>query len=137
MLPTVVIATTLFALALWQVDRATSGEACLLAAAGGGLGAALGGLVKLRDEIVRGAQVREFSAFYLAQLAVGAAVGLFTLALIRSDIVDLGPNPGDIAAISVAVGYSEALFVGLVARIASVTGGAGQAAEKTDPSAQR
>ena len=49
----------------------------LLAPPTGVTGAALSGLLKLRDEVKLGAQVREFPLFYLVQVGVGAVFGLF------------------------------------------------------------
>lgn len=114
-LPVILAATSLFALALGLVEDEV--ERVLLAAAAGLSGAALGGLIKLRDEVDRGAQLRAFTEFYLGQLLIGASAGLIAFVVDRSGIVDLTGGPVGVAAFAFALGYSEAAFVGLLARI--------------------
>jgi hypothetical protein len=58
----------------WQVTAGT--RAVLLAASAVASGASLSGLLKFRDEVRLGAQIKEFWALYLAQAIVGGVFGL-------------------------------------------------------------
>lgn len=58
----------------WQVTAGT--RAVLLAASAVASGASLSGLLKFRDEVRLGAQIKEFWALYLAQAVVGGVFGL-------------------------------------------------------------
>lgn len=64
-----VVATGLFGLALGIVEHEVG--TVLLAGTAGLSGAALGGLLKLRDEVIRGAQLREFTSFTLVSYSSG------------------------------------------------------------------
>jgi hypothetical protein len=90
----------------------------LLPAAGGMTGAALGMLFKLRDELKRGSQVREFLPFAMAQLIVGIAAGLFVSLVEASNLLNVVDNSAGVGAIAFVVGYSEAAFLGLIGNIA-------------------
>jgi hypothetical protein len=114
-LPLILAATCLFAAALAIVENDV--ETVLLAAAAGLAGAALGGLLQLRDEITRGAQVREFTPFYAGQLLVGASAGLLVYAADSSGIVEIAGGSAGVAALAFAVGFSEAAFLRLLARV--------------------
>jgi hypothetical protein len=72
---------------------AADDQALWSAAAAGGAGAALGGLIRLRDEVTLGTQARQFWLFFVGQVLVG------------------------VAAVAFAVGFSEAAFVGLLTRL--------------------
>jgi hypothetical protein len=64
--PLLLLAGLLFGLAI-GIQHQVGVRVVLLAAAAGAAGAALSGLLKFRDEVKLGAQVREFLAFYLVQ----------------------------------------------------------------------
>ena len=114
-LPLILAATCLFAAALAVAENEV--ESVLLAGAAGLAGAALGGLLRLRDEITRGAQVREFTPFYAGQLLVGASAGLLVYAADSSGIVEIAGGSAGVATFGFAVGFSEAAFLRLLARI--------------------
>lgn len=88
----------------------------LLAMSAGVTGAALGMLVKLRDELNRGAQIREFLPFSFAQLVIGATAGLVVCVLNATPVINLGDD-GGVAAFAFAAGFSEAAFLRLLGRI--------------------
>jgi hypothetical protein len=80
-------------------------------------GAVLGRLLKLRDEVTRGSQVREFTSLFFAQAAVGLITGLFvSVAADQLKLLDVSTRNG-LATISFAAGFSEAAFLGLVSKI--------------------
>lgn len=120
-MPWTVLLTALFAVAIATVDDVD--DAFLLTAAGGAAGAALGHLIKLRDDIRRGAELREFAPFFIAQIIVGAAGGLLAFVISQAGIVAVGDRgTNGLAALGFVVGFSEAAFLGLVARIAAAPG---------------
>jgi hypothetical protein len=121
-LPLILVATLAFAVALAIAQD--DWEGVLVAAAAGLCGASLGGLLKLRDEVSRGAEMREFGPFYLGQLLVGAAAGLLGYAADESGIVDVAGGSAGVAALAFALGFSEAAFLGLLARIGEPPKGA-------------
>jgi hypothetical protein len=114
-LPLIFAAACLFGVALAIVENDV--EAVLLAGAAGLAGAALGGLLQLRDEVTRGAQLREFTPFYLGQLLIGATAGLLVYAADRSGVIEIVGDSAGVATLAFAVGFSEAAFVRLLARI--------------------
>ena len=69
-LPVLVISTAFFAIALGAAGSVWWN--LLLAAAAGATGASLGGLLRLRNELRLGAQIREFKPFFFGQPFVGA-----------------------------------------------------------------
>jgi hypothetical protein len=87
-----------------------------LAVAAGALGAGVNGTYRLRDDVQRGRAVREFRATMFAQLALGAAAGLFVASVIESGLVRLGAgrvwSQQGVAAF--VAGFSEAYFRGIV-----------------------
>ena len=119
--PVTLLLTVLFAVAIALVEDENDGF--LLTAAGGAAGAALGSLIKLRDEIRRGAEMREFRPLFFGQIIVGAAAGLLAFVTAQAGIVRLGGGTSGLAAFGFVLGFSEAAFLGLVGRIA---GGPGQ-----------
>ena len=128
-MPLILIATCLFAVALALV--ADDVEAVLLAGAAGLAGAALGGLLELRDEVTRGAHVREFIPFYAGQLLIGVTGGLLVFAADESGLVEVAGGAAGVATVAFAVGFSEAAFVRLLARVGGAaritpTGGGAQ-----------
>jgi len=99
----------------------TRAQVVLLAAAAGAAGAALSGLLKFRDEVKLGAQVREFLGFYLMQVGVGAVFGLFVDLFFATGWLKLTPNPAGIGVVAFAAGFSEPFALGIVSRIIKIT----------------
>lgn len=122
--PTLVVITALFAFAIGTANSGT-GET-LLAATAGADGAALGALLRLRDEVRFGARIREFISFFTGQIVVGVAAGLFALLAVRSEVLRVGGGTAGLGAFAFAVGFSEAAFIGLVARIGERPAGAAE-----------
>jgi hypothetical protein len=87
------------------------------AAAAGGTGAALGGLIRLRDEVTLGSQVRQFLLFFVGQVVVGVAGGVLTFLIDDGGLVAVAGGGAGVAAVAFAVGFSEAAFVGLLTRL--------------------
>jgi hypothetical protein len=93
------------------------------AAAAGAAGAALGGLVRLRDEVALGSQARQFLFFLLGQVLVGVAAGVVTFLVDDGGLIAVAGGSAGVAAVAFAVGFSEAAFVGLLTRLGgTVTG---------------
>jgi hypothetical protein len=114
--PAVLVTGVLFALAIaFHDDVAT--RAVLLAAAAGAAGASLSGLLKFRDEMKLGSQVRDFWPFYLAQVLVGAVFGLLILLLAAAGWVDVDEDGAAMGAVAFAAGFSEPFAVGVVAKL--------------------
>jgi hypothetical protein len=80
-------------------------------------GAVLGRFLKLRDDVTRGAQVREFPALFFGQAVVGLVAGLFvSIAAPQLAILKLEDSRA-LAVLGFAAGFSEAFFLGLVSRV--------------------
>lgn len=91
----------------------------LLAAAAGACGAALGSLRQLRDDVHHGAQTRVFLTFLAGQLLIGVTAGLLVFIADASAIVNVPGGSMGVAALSFTTGFSEAAFLGLIARVAA------------------
>jgi hypothetical protein len=87
------------------------------AAAAGAAGAALGGLIRLRDEVTLGTQARQFWLFFVGQVLVGTAAGVLTFLVDEGGLVAVAGGGAGVAAVAFAVGFSEAAFVGLLTRL--------------------
>ena len=87
------------------------------AAAAGAAGAALGGLIRLRDEVLLGTQARQFWLFFCGQVLVGVAAGVLTFLIDDGGLVAVAGGNAGVAAVAFAVGFSEAAFVGLLTRL--------------------
>ena len=98
-------------------------QALWSAAAAGAAGAALGGLIRLRDEVTLGTQARQFWLFFCGQVLVGAAAGVLTFLIDEGGLVSVAGGPAGVAAVAFAVGFSEAAFVGLLTRLGGSLGG--------------
>ncbi len=131
--PVVLVASAAFALAIALVEG--DDHVLQLAASAGALGAALGTLIRVRDDLVPGAQIREFTPFFLAQVTVGATAGMLAFLVNRSGIVAIGGGASGLAAVSFALGFTEAAFLRLIARVATLGGGG--AAPAGGPAAPR
>jgi hypothetical protein len=124
--PVVLLASAAFALAIALVEG--DDNVLQLAASAGALGAALGTLIRVRDDLVPGAQIREFTPFFMAQVTVGATAGMLAFLIDRSGILAIGGGASGLAALSFALGFTEAAFLRLIARVADLAGGAPGAA---------
>ena len=93
------------------------------AAAAGAAGAALGGLVRLRDEVTLGTQARQFWLFFVGQVLVGAAAGVLTFLVDDGGLVAVAGGGAGVATVAFAVGFSEAAFVGLLTRLGGTVAG--------------
>jgi hypothetical protein len=99
-------------------------QALWAAAAAGAAGAALGGLVRLRDEVTLGSQVRQFLLFFVGQVLVGVAAGVVVFLVDDGGLVTVAGGSAGVAAVAFAVGFSEAAFVGLLNRLGGSVAGA-------------
>jgi hypothetical protein len=98
-------------------------EMPLAAAAAGAAGAALGGLIKLRDQVSLGSEIRQFRPFFLGQVVTGAAAGLVTFLVQQTGLITIsGPEAVGVTGLAFAVGFSEAAFVGLLDRLVAAVG---------------
>jgi hypothetical protein len=132
---TILIATVLLVVmagfAISVVFLVGDPRAPLAAIAAGASGAALGGLIKLRDEVTLGSQMRQFWPFFIGQVLIGAAAGLFAFLVVEAGIVKFGgPHGVGSAALAFAVGFSEAAFVGLLGRLVGMVGQADKASKR-------
>jgi hypothetical protein len=98
-------------------------QALWTAAAAGAAGAALGGLIRLRDEVTLGTQVRQFWLFFVGQVLVGVAAGVLTFLVDDGGLVEVAGGGAGVAAVAFAVGFSEAAFVGLLTRLGGSVAG--------------
>ena len=92
-------------------------QVVVLAAAAGASGAALSGLLKFRDEVRLGSQVREFLPFYLVQVGVGAVFGLFINLVFAANWLSFAPSTAGIGVLAFAAGFSEPFALGIVAKM--------------------
>ena len=126
--PVVLLAAVAFAIAIAVVE---DGDGVLqLAAAAGATGAALGRLIRVRDDLVPGSQRNDFALFFVAQVVVGATAGMLAFLVDRSGIVSVGGDASGLAAVSFALGFTEAAYVHLIARVADLSGGGASAAPR-------
>ena len=98
-----------------------------LAAVAGALGGTLANLFRLRDELSRGTDLRAFKPMLLAQPVVGAASGLVLLLALEAGFLGIADQAGDvrwatITLLAFAAGFSEALFLEIVRRVADAVG---------------
>jgi hypothetical protein len=98
-------------------------QALRAATAAGAAGAALGGLIRLRDEVTAGTQARQFWLFFVGQVLVGAAAGVLTFLIDDGGLISVAGGAAGVAAVGFAVGFSEAAFVGLLTRLGGTLGG--------------
>ena len=115
------LAVAAFALAV--AGMVTDDQALWAATAAGAAGAALGGLIRLRDQVTGGIQARQFWLLFVGEVLVGAAAGVLTFLIDDGGLISVAGGAAGVAAVAFAVGFSEAAFVGLVTRLGgSVTG---------------
>jgi hypothetical protein len=89
----------------------------LLAAAAGASGATVSGMLKFRDEVRLGAQVREFLPFYLVQAGIGAVFGLFIALVFAAGWLSFKPGAAGVGVLAFAAGFSEPVAIGIVAKM--------------------
>ncbi|WP_405523462.1 hypothetical protein OG426_09625 [Streptomyces canus] len=98
------------------------GDSVMLASmAGGATGAALGGLIRLRDHVRLMSDVRQFSAFFIGQVIIGSVAGLVAFLLTRTSFLNISEDPAVIITAFV-MGFSEAAFIGLLGKFTSAAG---------------
>jgi hypothetical protein len=116
--PTILVlllAVAAFAVAV--AGMADDDQALWSAAAAGAAGAALGGLIRLRDEVTLGSQARQFWLVFVGQVLVGVAAGVLVFLVDDGGLIAVAGGAGGVAAVAFAVGFSEAAFVGLLTRL--------------------
>ena len=118
--PIVLLASGAFGLAIAYVSEPDGWVQ--VAASAGAIGAALGTLIRVRDHLVPGSHIREFTPFFIAQVAVGATAGLLAYLVDMSGIVTVGGDAQGLAAVAFALGFTEAAFLRLIARVADLAG---------------
>jgi len=90
---------------------------------GGALGATVSGTRKLRDEVPNINALRAFTPAILVQPLLGAAAGLLLLLALESGLLGLdssGQSWALLGALAFAAGFSEPVFLGVVARVAAI-----------------
>jgi hypothetical protein len=92
----------------------------LLTAFAGAVGATVSGTYKLRDELVRGSELREFSPAIVVQPLLGAAAALFVLLILESGMVEFAGTEdwAKRGVVGFIAGFSEPFFLGVVRRVA-------------------
>ena len=104
------------------IDRAEAGRIVLLVVCAGGLGALLGSVRPLREELAAGADLRAYLPAMLAEPLLGAVAGLLMLLVGETGV--LGPRiaDGDVWAraglLAFAAGFAEPFLLRAVGRIA-------------------
>jgi hypothetical protein len=89
----------------------------------GGTGAALGGLIKLRDQVQWGTQARRFFPAFICQVLIGSIAGtlafLISISLARAVLATKDASvaiDARVAILALALGFSEAAFLSLLTR---------------------
>jgi hypothetical protein len=85
------------------------------------LGSGIAGTRRLRDELLRIGQLDAFVSAFLAQLAVGAGLGLIVLLLLDAGMLGVveDPQPSTIAVYAFAAGFSEPFVLGAIQGLAA------------------
>lgn len=107
------MSAALAATSFWVLD---DGELIVLALVAGGTGAALGGLIKLRDEVQWGTQARRFWPAFVAQILIGSIAGMLAFLVYRTGTVVVAGKEAGVAVLALALGFSEAAFISLLTR---------------------
>ena len=115
--PTILVLLLAIAAFAAAVSGMVADDRALWSAGAGAAGAALGGLIRLRDEVTRGTQARQFWLFFVGQVLVGVAAGVVTFLIDDGGLVAVAGGGAGVAAVAFAVGFSEAAFVGLLTRL--------------------
>ena len=115
--PTILVLLLAVAAFAAAVSGMVADDRALWAGAAGAAGAALGGLIRLRDEVTLGTQARQFWLFFVGQVLVGVAAGVLTFLIDDGGLVAVAGGGAGVAAVAFAVGFAEAAFVGLLTRL--------------------
>lgn len=96
----------------------------LLAGVAGALGGTLANLLRLRDDLNSGTELRAFKPLLLAQPAVGATSGLVLLLVMEGGFLGIADQANEArwattTMFGFAAGFSEAWFIGVVRRAAN------------------
>jgi hypothetical protein len=95
----------------------------VLTAIAGGLGAALSGTLKLRDQVNNINDLRAFAPAVVVQPLIGATAGLFVLLVLESGMISVGGGGSAWATrgvIAFVAGFSEPFLLGIVGRVSSI-----------------
>lgn len=118
-----VLAALLIAFGAVSYVAGAAPSSIALAAVAGGLGAALSGTLKLRDQISNINDLRAFGPSVVIQPLIGAAAGLLLLLVLESGLIKVGWGGSEWATrgvIAFVGGYSEPFFLGIVGRVSSI-----------------
>ena len=110
----------------WKIELVPSFAGALMACIGGALGSTISSTLKLRDQIGRIDDLREFSPLIVVQLVVGAISGLIIYSVFESGVIVIGnPESNEWAYYTILgfiAGFSEPFFLGTIKRIQSLSG---------------
>jgi hypothetical protein len=123
MLLTPVLAALLVAFGAATYAAGGTASSIALAAVAGGLGAALSGTMKLRDQVNNINDLRAFAPSVVVQPLIGATAGLFVLLVLESGLIVVGGGSSAWATrgvIAFVAGFSEPFFLGIVGRVSSI-----------------
>ena len=109
------VAVAAFAAAV--AGMADDDQALWSAAAAGAAGAAIGGLIRLRDEVTLGSQARQFWLVFVGQVLVGVAAGVLTFLVDDGGLMAVAGGAAGVAAVAFAVAFAEAASVGVLTRL--------------------
>jgi hypothetical protein len=112
-----------FGVAINVATNWTIWEAVVLTVCAGGLGSALSGVFKVRDQLVQLDELRSFWPAMRIQPLIGASGGLILFLVLQSHVVSLGAVSNGFSGrglIAFAAGFSEPFFIGIVQRVAVV-----------------
>ena len=108
------------------IDRDDAAKIVLLVVCAGGLGALLGSIRPLRDELAAGADLRSFFPAVLVEPLLGAIAGLLLLLLGETGVLGMTTADGDVWArtglLAFAAGFLEPYVLRAVIRIAAIPG---------------
>ena len=110
-----VMAAVLAVTSFWVLHH---GQLLVLALVSGGTGAALGGLIRLRNQVQWGNQARWFWLAFTGQVLIGSIAGLLAFLVSLTGAVVLSGGDAGVAVFAMALGFSEAAFLGLLSRFA-------------------
>jgi hypothetical protein len=96
-----------------------NGQLIVLALVSGGTGAALGGLIKLRDQVQWGTQARRFWSAFVAQVLIGSIAGMLAFLVYPAGALTVAGGEAGVAVLALALGFSEAAFISLLTRFSN------------------
>lgn len=124
LVPVLIVLVLGLAVLIGTIDGGPSGQTIFAAALAGALGGAVSGTFKLRDHIAHIGELRAFQPALVVQPLIGAAAGLFVLAVLESRVIDIdwgGQDWAEAAVFAFVAGFSEPFFLGVVSRVAAIT----------------